>query len=213
MVILHVEKHISLQDEVRLTAPCAAPKAINLDECILCQKKKRSEYLSSGETGRSCIVSLAKQIESSDIRAARVLQLTVSEQGIIKYHASSCYRSFRRDVTKTVSTLAQPEQSESPEQAQGLGNDPTEQRCKRFKPSEAINVCIFCGADRKTVKQKKIHTLYRVCEKPMAQKLLNAAMLFKDQVYTETAAMCDVNDVLAADILYHDYCCKAYIFQ
>ena len=210
MVILHVEKHISLQDEVRLTAPCAAPKAINLDECILCQKKKRSEYLSSGETGRSCIVSLAKQIESSDIRAARVLQLTVSEQGIIKYHASSCYRSFQRDVTKTVSTLAQPEQSESPEQAQGLGNDPTEQRCKRFKPSEAINVCIFCGADRKTVKQKKIHTLYRVCEKPMAQKLLNAAMLFKDQVYTETAAMSDVNDVFAADILYHDYCCKAY---
>ena len=114
MVILHVEKHISLQDEVRLTAPCAAPKAINLDECILCQKKKRSEYLSSGETGRSCIVSLAKQIESSDIWAARV---TVSEQGIIKYYASSCYRSFQRDVTKTVSTLAQPEQSESPEQA------------------------------------------------------------------------------------------------
>ena len=46
----------------------------------------------------------------------------------------------------------------------------------------------------------------------MAQKLLNAAMLFKDQVYTETAAMCDVNDVFAADILYHDYCCKAYIY-
>ena len=61
--------------------------------------------------------------------------------------------------------------------------------------------------------KKKIHTLYRVCEKPMAQKLLNAAMLFKDQVYTETAAMCDVNDVFAADILFHDYCCKDYIFQ
>ena len=39
--------------------------------------------------------------------------------------------------------------------------------------------------------------------------------IFKDQVYTETAAMNDVNDVFAADILYHNYCCKAFfnIFQ
>ena len=39
----------------------------------------------------------------------------------------------------------------------------------------------------------------------MAQKLLNAAMLFTDRMYTETAATHDVND-----ILYYDYCCKAY---
>jgi len=44
----------------------------------------------------------------------------------------------------------------------------------------------------------------------MAQKLLNVAMLFKDRVYTETATMHDVNDIFADDILYHDYCCKAY---
>ena len=53
-----------------------------------------------------------------------------------------------------------------------------------------------------------IHMLYRVCEKSMAQKLLNAAMLFKDHVYTQTAAMCNLGDVFAADILYHDYCCR-----
>ena len=92
----------------------------------------------SGETGRGCIVSLAKQTESCDIWAARVLQLTVPEQGIMKYHASSCYRSFQRDAAKTVSILAQPEQSESPEQAQELGNDPTEQWCKRFKPNKCL---------------------------------------------------------------------------
>jgi hypothetical protein len=38
----------------------------------------------------------------------------------------------------------------------------------------------------------------------MAQKLLNAAILFKDHVYTERAAMCDLDDVFAADIQYHD---------
>ena len=30
---------IFFQDEVRLTAPCATPKPINLEECILCQKR------------------------------------------------------------------------------------------------------------------------------------------------------------------------------
>ena len=97
MVMLHAEKHVSFQDEVRLTAPCATPREINLEECILCQKKKRSEYLSSGEIGRGCIVSLAKQTESYDTWTAKVLQRTVPEQGIIKYHASSCYRSIQRD--------------------------------------------------------------------------------------------------------------------
>jgi hypothetical protein len=56
-----------LQDEVPLTAPCATPKPkpFNLEECILCQKKKRSEYLSSGEIGRVTIVSLAKQTKTN----------------------------------------------------------------------------------------------------------------------------------------------------
>ena len=31
---------------------------------------------------------------------ARVLKLTVQEQGIMKYHASSCYRNFQRDMAK-----------------------------------------------------------------------------------------------------------------
>ena len=44
----------------------------------------------------------------------------------------------------------------------------------------------------------------------MAQKLLNAAKLFKDHVYTETATICEINDVFAADIQYHDHCHKGY---
>ena len=28
--------------------------------------------------------------------------------------------------------------------------------------------------------------------------------------YTQTTAMCNLSDVFAADILYHDYCCKGY---
>jgi hypothetical protein len=124
----------------------------------------------------------------------------------MKYHTSTCYRSFQRVMAKTDSITQTLQQSELHQH--GPIDDTPERRSKRFKPN--TNVCIFCGADRKTVNWKKIHTLYRICEKPMAQKLLNAVMLFKDHVYTETAALCEVEDVFAADIRYHAHCCKGY---
>ena len=68
-------------------------------------------------------------------------------------------------------------------------------------------VCVICGSDCKTVKQQKV---LRICEKQIAQKLLNAAKLLQDRVYTETAAMCGPEDVFAADIYSHSYCCKEY---
>ena len=99
----------------------------------------------------------------------------------MKYHASSCYRRFQLDLGKIVS-LAQTsvELSKSLQQAQEPtdtyeqcelselsqhAQEPSvsyEQQSKRFRPSETKDVCIFCGADRKTVKQKIVHTLYRI---------------------------------------------------
>ena len=70
--------------------------SVDLDKCILCQKMIRSEYLSSGKTGRGHIVALAKEDEGSDNRTDRVLSLTAQEQELFKCHSSSCYRSFQR---------------------------------------------------------------------------------------------------------------------
>ncbi|CAB3982221.1 Hypothetical predicted protein [Paramuricea clavata] len=72
-------------------------------------------------------------------------------------------------------------------------------------------VYVICGSDCKTVKQQKVHNLLRICEKQIAQKLLNAAKLLQDHVYTETAVMCGTEDVFAVDIYYHSYCCKDYV--
>ena len=156
-----IVKHVAFfQDEVHLIAPCATPKPIDLEECILCQKKRRSEYLSSGEIDRGFIVSLAKETESNDTRAARILQLTAQEQGIMKYHTSTCYRSFQRDMAKPESI---PQPFREPPQ-HGPIDDTPERRNKRFKPSKTINACIFCGADRKTVNWKKMNKVYRICE-------------------------------------------------
>lgn len=81
---------------------------------------------------------------------------------------------------------------------------------KRFKSSVITYICIFCGADCATVKQKTIHILYRICEKAMTQKLLNAAKLLKDHMYNITVVMCGVGNVFAVDIQYHDHSCKGY---
>ena len=122
------------QDKVPLTTHCATSKSkpISLAECILCQKKKRSEYLSSGDTGRNVILSLAKQTQSNDIRDARVLQLTVHKQGIMKYHSSSCYRNFLRDMAKTNTNIQPSMQSEQP-QEELLHAATSERRSKSVK--------------------------------------------------------------------------------
>jgi len=52
------------------------PRTITLMS-VFYTKKKQSKYLSSGETGSSCIFALAKQTKSCDIQATRIRQLIV----------------------------------------------------------------------------------------------------------------------------------------
>ena len=80
---------------------------------------------------------------------------------------------------------------------------------KRIKPT-STKVYVICGSEVKTVKQQKVHKLLRVCEKQRVQELLNAARLFQDWVHLETGAMEGPDDVFAAEIFYHRYCCRDY---
>ena len=75
-------------------------------------------------------------VEKSLTRAARVFRLTVQEQGIMKYHTSSCYKSFQRDMAKTDS-MTQPLEKSEPSQ-QGLIND-TSSGYKKLKCLLAAN--------------------------------------------------------------------------
>ena len=65
------------------------------DACMYSMPKKQSENLTSGETGKSCIIPLAKQTERCNIQAARICKLTILEWGIIKYHASNATEILR----------------------------------------------------------------------------------------------------------------------
>ena len=91
------------QDEVPLvTCPSTRKPSTptRLDECILCQTKTRLDYLSSGETGRARIVSLAKEDGGDDSRAKRILDLSMQEIELMQYHSSTCYKKFQRDMEK-----------------------------------------------------------------------------------------------------------------
>ena len=129
--------------------PLVKSKSVNLEECILCQRKKRSEYLSSGDVGKGCIVSLAKQALSQDPRAVRVLQLAESEQGIMKYHASSCYRRFQKDMGKIISLALQPP-SEPLQQAQDLAE------IEQLEQSESQDLLMLMRNDAKDLSLMKL---------------------------------------------------------
>ena len=68
----------------------------------------------------------------------------------------------------------------------------TNRRTKRLKANETKRVYVIFGSHRKTIKQQKIHKLLRICEKPIAQKLLNAAKLFQGRVYIMKRLRCAV---------------------
>lgn len=129
----------------------------------------------------------------------------MQEIEIIKYHSSTCYKKFQRDMEKKRKQESSNVQTSLT--VDDAGNN--EQQRKRLKMNTKP-VCVICGSDCKTVKQQKVHKLLRICETQIAQKLLNAAKLLQDRVYTATAAMCGPDDVFAADIYYHSYFCKEY---
>ena len=58
--------------------------------------------------------------------------------------------------------------------------------------------------------EKQFTHCTELVKKPWHKNYLMSPCFFKDHVYTETAAMHDIGDVFAADILYHDHCCKGY---
>ena len=183
---------------------------MRLDECIFCQKTNLKEYLCSGDIGRARIISLAKEGRGYDDRADRILGLTTQELEVMKYHGASCYKKFQRDMGKKRKSRAVSESSsETCQHFSNTAEDEVNTRTKRIKPT-FTKVCVICGSEVKTVKQEKVHKLLRVCEKQRAQKLLNAARLFQDRVHLETGAMEGPDDVFAADIFYHKYCCRDY---
>ena len=57
---------------------------------------------------------------------------------------------------------------------------------------------------------RRLYIHYTESLKNQCPKSYSMQVCYSDDVYTETAGMCDVGNVFAADILYHDNCHKGY---
>ena len=136
---------------------------------ILCQKETR-EYLSSGETGRNNLITTAKKCPS-DYRSRRLLSLSeVSFSSFIKKG------KWRHDSANS--------QDDATSSADLPVDSDMSGKSRRSSKRPAVSICIICGSLRiYTGGHSYDHKLFRISEKPRAQKLLNASDLFQDDVF------------------------------
>ena len=83
----------------------------------------------------------------------------------------------------------------------------------REKPSSFVPVqkqtCVICGKKQEKNEVRK----YRICEKPRAQNLIDAAILLKDEVYTRISYLKTVQEIFSADLRYHRDCFNKYLHK
>ena len=182
-----------------VTSLSASQDSVDLEKCILCQTSKRDK-LSEGEKGKQNLLDAAR-ILKDDEKSKRIIAF---ENEIFRYHATSCYSTFIKTSKRKLQPQAHSSNSEIPFETT---------RPKRQK-IELKEICVICGQDRiwdKTT-DTRIHKRFRLCEQYSAQKLLNAAELNRDEVYTRIIFCYEggTEDVFANDIHYHNKCLRKY---
>ncbi|KAH3840205.1 hypothetical protein DPMN_113650 [Dreissena polymorpha] len=74
-------------------------------------------------------------------------------------------------------------------------------------------ICVICD----NVKQKRNRDKYRICEYGSAEKFINAARHFQDEVFTKVADRLSINQeecmksVIYADLYCHNTCLQSYL--
>ena len=76
-------------------------------------------------------------------------------------------------------------------------------------PNIYQSMCVICGYKRQKGKYEK----FRICEEDRAERFLNAALFFKDKVYTRICDLEDVQRIFGADLQCHKDCIKLYLLQ
>jgi len=66
-----------------------------------------------------------------------------------------------------------------------------------------------CG----NIKQKGDRQKFKICEDVRAEKLLNAAVFFQDEVYYRTSDLQDVHSVFGSDLYCHKNCIHNYLIR
>ena len=155
-------------------------KKININLCIICQKSKPREKLSSTDTGRNKLLSA-----SNILKDGLFDEFNDNDMSSVKYHSNSCYKQY---TLKSERQLRINETAELSSIDNSLVEDEpsldVQPRAKRRKSSnvDTPKICIIC----QKIYSGKGNKLYRLCENDRADLFLSATRFNLDEVFTRT---------------------------
>ena len=136
-------------------------KKANLCRCIVCQKDKPTESLTSTENGRSNILSASKLLKD-DLLA----DLDAEEVKSIQYHLKACYKSYILRSKRAESLQETDSKADEGKDFEEDGNKlKPPGRSKHRKTEEGKKPCIICNH----VMFNGDGNLYRICEEKRAK--------------------------------------------
>lgn len=183
-------------------------KGKNIDLCIICQHKKDSKgesKLTSTENGRTILIDASRFFEDGIIQ-----DLDEASLKIIQYHLHSCFSSYRKKWERAKKRSLDHEPSDpSPSTTSYINhtNRPKRSKLLSTQPSPNEKTCIICYHIKCHGDSKR----YRVSERDCANNLLKATAFYKDIVQTRIVFLETIEDVFAADIMYHKGCLRKYL--
>jgi hypothetical protein len=188
---------------------CNEGNYIDVSKCIICQKIKVGQNVSSTENGRTQIITASETRQ--DVVTERLRK--IAKKHFVYHVDNKCYKGYT--LRKTLATFA-------PVNTAGHDDnsmmDTQDERSTRSKvsaraPPKSHNVamyrqtCVICGF----ITHDDDYSKCRISESDRAQKFLEATVYFQDDIYTRTCDLQDINAVFGADIYCHKKCIRLYL--
>ncbi|KAH3892082.1 hypothetical protein DPMN_016194 [Dreissena polymorpha] len=191
---------------------------------IICQEDNKLP-LTSEETGRARVKRAAAL--RNDIVTKRIKRLddkTDDQNGMFSYHnTNKCYKSYTHSgKLKAIEEKISEEPMEC-ETDNGASTSVGFRKSLRRSilpcpppscPKDPRTLlCVICG----NVEHKRNRDKYRICEYGSAEKFVNAAIYFQDEVFTRVADRLSNNheecikSVISADLYCHNTCLQSYL--
>ena len=169
-------------------------KKKNLNLCIICQKNKSTEKLSSTDNGKTELITASKILNDGLLG-----KFNDNNTLSVKYHCSWYKTYILRSERQMKNELAKISSSENIS-LEHEAKDDTEPIVKQRKSeNSAPKICIICQQQY----MHKDNKLFRLCETDRANLFISATKFNLDDVYTRISFYKTKEKLFAADILSH----------
>ena len=179
--------------------------------CLVCAKKRQLKNCKVVRMAEKYLWQAASYMPD-DSRSTKLLKVPSDCISKLMYHSTTCASTFKKAARRYKDKMDK--QNARPEAVEVIISTASISAAvisaMRRKQCSCKEFCIICNSAVVKHKQKKDHKLYIIREAPCAQKLLNAAQLFQDDVFNRMALMNDIHDVFGADVSRHNICLTRY---